>query len=99
MPALWESRGSHKEFDFCCETTIGAKPEDEATEKVYSLITENADVIKGYFCGHRHSAFYTEIKASYKDEKGIHDAVIPQWVEPGNPYLNHAGIVTRIIVK
>lgn len=100
IPALWAMKGTHKDFDFDGETTIGAKSsDDEATKKVYSLITENADVIKGYFCGHRHSAFYTEIKASYKDEKGIHDAVIPQWVEPGNPYLNHAGIVTRIIVK
>ena len=64
-----------------------------------ALITENADVIKGFFCGHRHSAFYTEIKATYTDEKGIHNATIPQWVEPGNPYLNHVGMVTRIIIR
>jgi len=100
IPAVWEMRGAHKTFDFDGETTIGAKPNDrEATKRVYSLITENADVIRGYFCGHRHSAFYTEINATYTDEKGIHNTTIPQWVEPGNPYLNHAGIVTRIIVK
>ena len=45
------------------------------------------------------SAFYTEINASYTDENGTHRAKIPQWVEPGNPYLGHAGTVTRIIVK
>lgn len=100
IPALWEMRGAHKAFDFDGETTIGAKSNDDViTRKVYSLITENADIIKGFFCGHRHSAFYTEINASYIDEKGTHKTIIPQWVEPGNPYLDHAGIVTRIIVK
>ena len=100
IPALWGMRGTHADFNFDGEESIGTKANDnEFSKKVYSLITENADVIKGFFCGHRHSAFYTEIKASYKDEKGTHETVIPQWVEPGNPYLNHAGIVTRIIVK
>ena len=100
IPALWEMKGTHKSFDFDGETTIGAKAsDDEATKKVYALITENADVIKGFFCGHRHSAFYTEISASYKDENGVHQTTIPQWVEPGNPYLDHVGMVTRIIVK
>ena len=100
IPAMWAMRGTHKSFDFDGKDTIGAKQnDDEATRRVYSLITENADVIKGYFCGHRHSAFYTEINASYKDENGIHKTIIPQWVEPGNPYLDHVGMVTRIIVK
>ena len=100
IPALWEMRGAHKSFDFDGETTIGAKQsDDEVTRRVYSLITENADVVRGFFCGHRHSAFYTEINATYTDERGIHNKPIPQWVEPGNPYLNHSGIVTRIIVK
>lgn len=100
IPAMWEMHGAHKTFDFDGEATIGAKQSDDgATRKVYSLITENADVIRGFFCGHRHSAFYTEINASYTDENGTHKAKIPQWVEPGNPYLNHSGIVTRIIVK
>ena len=100
IPAMWEMKGAGKAFDFDGENCVGAKSsDDEATKKVYSLITENADVIKGFFCGHRHSAFYTEISASYEDENGKHQATIPQWVEPGNPYLDHAGMVTRIIVK
>ena len=100
IPAFWEMKGAHKAFDFDGETTVGAKPDtDKATARVYSLLTKNADVVKGVFCGHRHSGFYTEISASYTDENGTHEAKIPQWVEPGNPYLNHAGIVTRIIVK
>ena len=100
IPPLWAMYGARAKMDFDSEISIGAKSsDDEATLKVYSLITENADVIKGFFCGHRHSAFYSEIKASYTDENGKHDAKIPQWVEPGNPYLNHVGLVTRIIVK
>jgi len=99
IPALWASKGAHKEFDFGDETTIGNVFEDEATEKIYSLITENADVIKGLFCGHRHSMFYVEVKASYVDGGGVHEATIPQLVAPGNPYLDHVGRVVRIIVK
>lgn len=100
IPAFWEMEGAHKSFDFDGATTVGAKPDtDEATASVYALLTENADVVKGVFCGHRHSAFYTEISASYTDEKGKHPLAIPQWVAPGNPYLGHVGMVTRIIVK
>ena len=99
IPALWIAKGSHKSFNFDKKPTIGAYPQDEATEKIYKLITENADVIKGVFCGHRHSMFYNEISASYKDKNGTHSAAIPQLVAPGNPYLDHAGSVVRIIVK
>ena len=100
IPAMWEMRGAGKAFDFDGENCVGSKPsDDEATKKVYALITENADVIKGFFCGHRHSAFYTEISATYEDENGKHQATIPQWAAPGNPYLGHVGMVTRIIVK
>ncbi|MBR2460769.1 MAG: metallophosphoesterase [Clostridia bacterium] len=99
LPTLWYSPGAHREYDFCTEDTVGFKPNDEATKRMYSLITENADVIKGIFCGHRHSMFYTEIIASYSDNEGIHQSVIPQLVAPGNPYLDHAGRVVRIIVK
>lgn len=99
IPSNWAMRGAHKQFDFDGETTVGAKSSDtEETRLVYSLISENADVIKGVFCGHRHSLFYTEIKASYTDKNGRHDATIPQFVAIGNPYLDHQGCVTRIIV-
>lgn len=83
VPAFWVMNGARKKMDFDGGINIGAKPDDnEITKKVYSLITENADVVKGYFCGHRHSTFYTEILASYEDENGRHEATIPQWVEP-----------------
>ena len=100
MPALWVMYGARKKMDFNGGVNIGAKPDDdEVTKRMCELISENADVIKGYFCGHRHSAFYAEIKASFTDEKGRHETTIPEWVEPGNPYLDHSGMVTRIIVK
>ena len=36
---------------------------DEASDKVYDLIVNNADVIKGIFCGDLHEDMYTEVKA------------------------------------
>lgn len=69
---------------------------NEDNNEMYSLITQNADVIKGVFCGHYHSAFYTEIKAiSQSDGK---ETVIPQYLAMGNPYLGQVGVVTRIII-
>ena len=68
------------------------------TDRVCKLIFENADVIKGIFCGHQHSAFCTSVYATYCDESGVHSAKIPQIVAQGNPYLGHCGIVTRIII-
>lgn len=67
---------------------------EDATGQVYEIITANADVIKGAFCGHLHEDLYTEIVAKTADGK---DAVIPQ-------YINHAarygsGHVLKITVK
>ncbi|MBR5527966.1 MAG: metallophosphoesterase [Clostridia bacterium] len=66
------------------------------TAAVYDVITQNADVVKGVFCGHKHSDFYTEIIASYTDKDGNKvDTVIPQYVLTGNMYdKGHALIIT-----
>ncbi len=78
--------------------TIGHGAEG-ATAQVYKLITENADVIKGVYVGHLHSAFYTEIKASYINKNGEKvDTVIPQICLEGNFYDN-AGHVMKIEVR
>lgn len=53
---------------------------DDATEKVYNLITTNADVIRGVFAGHLHQNYYTEIKATYEKDGAKVNAVIPQIV-------------------
>jgi hypothetical protein len=68
--------------------------DDDATGKIYQLITTNADVIKGAFCGHLHEDIYTEIVA--KTPNGA-DAVIPQYINHGNRY--GAGHVLKITVK
>lgn len=71
---------------------------DPATDAVYKLITENADVVRGLFCGHYHSAFYMEIQASRPGADGERiPAVIPQYLAVANP-CGRCGIVTRIII-
>lgn len=58
---------------------------------VYDAIRGGADVIKGIFCGHRHSDFYTELRAFDRGSP----AVIPQYVLTGCPYDNgHALWIT-----
>ncbi len=81
----------------------------EQNRKTYDLICQSADVIKCVFCGHYHSAYYNEILASYTDENGKHDAVIPQVTFVANAYSydcknedgtpRRPGCVLRIFVK
>ena len=65
-----------------------------ASKKVYELIVNNGDIIKGAFCGHHHSDFYTEIAAKTPDGGRT---VIPQYVLCGVPY--NEGHALKIIVK
>lgn len=55
----------------------------ESSKAVCEIIKNNADVIKGCFCGHMHSDFYTEIVAKDKDGN---DARIPQYLLIGAAY-------------
>ncbi len=57
-----------------------------ASKEVYKIITENADVIKGVFCGHEHIDLTNHIKASYMKNGIKTDAVIPQYLLKCNPY-------------
>lgn len=63
---------------------------DEWTIRTHRLIRESADVIRGVFCGHRHSDFYTEIL-------GTDGSVIPQYVLTATVYDN-LGHVMKITV-
>lgn len=49
-PTLWERDGKMQNF----RRAIGSRTrnDDEATRRVYRLIRENGDVIRGVFCGH-----------------------------------------------
>lgn len=99
VDALWVT--AHEDRNFYDGPSLCARPgqQDPATDAVYRIITENADVIRGLFCGHYHSAYYTEIHASRPGRNGERiPAVIPQYVALGNPY-GRCGNVTRIIVE
>ena len=74
-------------------------PEGSATQKVYCLLTENADVIKAFFCGHNHSMFFTEVKASYRDAEGnIVETLLPQYIVTPSAYDENAGHIMKITV-
>lgn len=62
--------------------------------KIYSLIRRNGDIIRGAFCGHVHSDFYTEIPAFTEDGE---DTFIPQYVLTGAAY--EGGHVLRVTVE
>ena len=81
-------------YNFCDNGVGNARTTDNATLSVYDIITNNADIIKGTFCGHLHSDYKTEIIAKNSDGT---DAVIPQWILTGNPY--DGGHVLKITVK
>ena len=67
-----------------------------ATTKVYNLITQNADVIKGLFCGHYHDDYYCEVKATEKDGT---ETVIPQYVVESTAYDSGTVHAMKITVK
>lgn len=74
------------------------KPSDKgtgsATDLVYSLITNNGDIIKGVFNGHLHNDYYSEIVA--KTATG-ESTVIPQYTMTGSIYGD--GHAVKITVK
>ncbi|MBR7185305.1 MAG: metallophosphoesterase [Clostridia bacterium] len=70
------------------------------TATVYRMITENADLVRGIYVGHLHSAYYTEVIGSYLDESEVRrEKMIPQFVLEGNPYDKHCGHVLKITVR
>ena len=71
------------------EHYIGSHSIDDVTDEVYNMMTGNADVIKGIFCGHEHYDYKTEIING--------DNVTPQYVLGINAYRN--GRVMKIKVK
>ncbi len=76
---------------------VGAVGCSPVCAEVYEAITTHADVVKGLFCGHRHSDIYTEILATYPGEDGKPvDTVIPQYVLTANCY--DAGHVLHIVI-
>lgn len=56
---------------------------NSATAKVYNLITNNGDIIRGVFNGHAHADVYTEIAAKTAGGSSI---MIPQYTLTGSIY-------------
>ncbi len=67
---------------------------EQPTGKIYNLLTGNADVVRGIFCGHFHEDFYTEMMATTPDGT---KTVLPQIIS----FQSNAddGHVTKITVK
>ena len=95
-PTLWECDGKEYNFRHC----IGSaeRNTDAPTAEVLSLIRENGDIIRGIYCGHLHSAYYTEVPSTYTENGEIKETAIPQYVLEGNPYNGQSGHVLRILV-
>ena len=95
---VWADCGDTENFYSNC---VGHKPNsDEASIAVYKLITENADIVRGLFCGHYHTSFYMEVEGSYVDADGIRKRkTIPQYVLECNVYAGYTGHVLKITVK
>ncbi len=77
----------------------GSAGSDEPTMRVYRLITESADVIKGIFCGHCHSDIYTEVLAYDPQKK--EKTHIPQHTLIANCYTANThpfGSVLHIVM-
>ena len=86
--------GLTNSFDNDC---IGKDGTSGATLAVYNLIRNNADVVRGVFCGHYHGDYITHILGSYTDEVGNKvEKTIPQYVLTANAY--GTGHVMKITV-
>ena len=74
---------------------VGSPNSDEITMQAYRLITDNADIIKGVFCGHWHNEAYTQIVGSCKENGTKIEKMIPQYVTDAAAYDNgHVMIIT-----
>ena len=74
---LRSSMVGDKNTEYCDFYNYYARSDSEgASGVIYNMIVNSADVIKGCFCGHHHSDFYTEILAKTPDGR---ETVIPQY--------------------
>lgn len=80
--------------NYCDGNLAGGSNSDDATMAAYQLITNSADVIKGFFAGHVHSHMYLEIAAKLPDGT---DTVIPQYIHTTTVYQD--GHLMRIMIR
>ncbi len=75
----------------------GSRPGNDAyalDNEIYSLIVNNADVIRGIFCADWHNYLYTEVKGADPDGNEI---MIPQYISNASVYKT--GCATKITIK
>lgn len=84
-------KNAHEELDLY-EGGVGYQA-DADTQAVYDLILNNADVVRGIFCGHTHSSLRSEILAKAADGTPLS---IPQYIVNG---VYSAPFVMKITVK
>lgn len=65
-------------------TVSALKTFTDCSSEIYSLITDNADIIEGAFCGHIHEDYYTEIIGTGENGGGH---VVPQHILTCNAYV------------
>ena len=91
-----DAGGSRNFFkDYVGGVWVRERLKDEWSMRTHDLIRQSADVIKGVFCGHRHSDFYTEILGM--DQNGApNQTVIPQYILTATVYddLGHMMKIT-----
>ena len=94
---VWADNGPEANFYDEC---VGYEPlSDAPTMEIYRMITENADIIRGIFCGHHHTGFYMEVEGSYTDKNGaVHRKTIPQYLLECNVYEGYTGHVLKITI-
>ena len=80
--------------NYCDGHTAGGEFSDAPTKAMYELITNSADVVKGFFSGHVHSHMYLEIAATLPDGT---PTVIPQYIHTATAY--QGGHLMRILVR
>lgn len=90
VKAFYVAYGNESVYDLYNAPSLIGRVNDvnEVNKRACELISNNADVIKGIFVGHYHSAYYTEISASYEKNGKKTAAKIPQMLSPGNPYFD-----------
>ena len=86
--------GVHQTVNFFTASGGACVPDNDVDRAVYDVITNNADVISGIFCGHHHGDYYTEINAKTADGS---EKPIPQYNIPESGFSG--GCMLKITVK
>lgn len=91
IPPVW---GNHENWSFGTASGCVGLASQGADGKIYSLIRNNGDIIRGIFCGHVHGDFYVEIPAKTATGEAT---MIPQYIV--SPVYSDKGHFLQIIIE